>query len=406
MAYDDQISSDHGSATVFTPAPMSAVERLWSPLIRLPGATLFDRRAPPGRNYVGMKEAPVRRVTKLAAVLATVTLGLAACGSSDGDTATPEASGGAAKSDIKVGLAYDIGGRGDQSFNDSAAVGLDKAKSEFGVETKELEAGSNETDAQKEERLRLLAQGGYNPVVAVGFAYAVALGKVAKEFPDVQFGIIDDASLKEPNVTSLTFAEEQGSFLVGTIAAQASKTKNVGFIGGVNTPLIEKFEAGFTAGAKAVTPDITVQVKYLTQPPDFTGFSSPDKGKTAAEGMLDAKADVIYAAAGGSGSGAFDAVAAAKALAIGVDSDQYKTAAAGVKEVVLTSMLKQVDTAVYAIVKAAVDKKPLTGEQVFDLKSEGIGYSTSNSIVEPFTAKTDEFKEKIISGEITVPKAP
>jgi basic membrane protein A len=347
----------------------------------------------------------VRRVTKLAAVLATVTLGLAACGSDD--TATPEASGSsAAKSDIKVGMAYDIGGRGDQSFNDSAAVGLDKAKAEFGIETKELEADASDTDAKKEERLRLLAQGGFNPVLAIGFAYAAPLGKVAKEFPDVQFAIIDDSSLKDTNVTSLVFAEEQGSFLAGTIAAQASKSKNIGFIGGVNVPLINKFEAGFTAGAKAVTPDIKVQVKYLTQPPDFAGFNAPDKGKTTADGMLDAGADVVYAAAGGSGSGVFDAAAAAKALAIGVDSDQYKTAAPGVQPIVLTSMLKRVDTAVYAMVKSVVDKAPLTGVQTFDLKSDGVGYSTSNSIVEPFTAKADEFKAKIISGEITVPTAP
>jgi len=350
----------------------------------------------------------VRRVTKLAAVLATVTLGLAACGGSDGDTVTPgaSASGAAAKSDIKVGMAYDIGGRGDQSFNDSAAVGLDKAKTEFGVETKELEANASDTDAQKEERLRLLADGGYNPVIAVGFAYATALGKVAKEFPDTKFAIIDDSSLKDTNVTSLVFAEEQGSFLVGAIAAQASKTKNIGFVGGVNTPLIAKFEAGFTAGAKAVTPDIKVQVKYLTQFPDFSGFNAPDKGKTTAEGMFDADADVVYHAAGGSGSGVFDAAAAAKKLAIGVDSDQYASAAPAVKDVILTSMLKRVDTAVYTMVKSVVDKTPLTGIQTFDLKSDGVGYSTSNTIVEPYTAKADEFKAKIISGEIKVPTKP
>jgi basic membrane protein A len=350
----------------------------------------------------------VRRVTKLAAVLATVTLGLAACGGSDGDTVTPgaSASGGAAKSDVKVGMAYDIGGRGDQSFNDSAAVGLDKAKAEFGIETKELEADSSDTDAKKEERLRLLAQGGYNPVIAIGFAYAAPLGKVAKEFPDTKFAIIDDSSLKDPNVTSLVFAEEQGSYLVGTIAAQASKSKTIGFIGGVNVPLINKFEAGFTAGAKAVTPDIKVQVKYLTQPPNFDGFSSPDLGKTAAKGMFDAGADVVYAAAGGSGSGVFDAAAAAKGLAIGVDSDQYKSAPPAVQPIILTSMLKRVDTAVYTEVKSVVEKAPLTGIQTFDLKTDGVGYSTSNSIVTPFTAKTDEFKAKIISGEIKVPTAP
>ncbi len=193
---------------------------------------------------------------------------------------------------------------------------------------------------------------------------------MAKEFPDVQFAIIDDSSLKDTNVTSLVFAEEQGSYLVGAIAAQASKGKDIGFIGGVNTPLIEKFEAGFTAGAKAVTPDIKVQVKYLTQSPDFTGFNAPDKGKTTATGMFDAGADVVYHAAGGSGSGVFDAASAAKKLAIGVDSDQYLTAAPAVKDVVLTSMIKRVDTAVYDMIKSTVDKKPLTGIQTFDLKTE------------------------------------
>jgi basic membrane protein A len=345
------------------------------------------------------KEAPVLRVAKVVAVLATATLAVSACTSSG---STPATSGGDT-SKVKVGLAYDIGGRGDLSFNDSAAVGLDKAKAEFAVEIKELEASPSDTDATKEERLRLLAQGGYSPVIAVGFAYAKPLANVAKDFPKTRFAIVDDASLKDPNVTSLVFAENEGSYLVGAIAAQASKSKNVGFIGGVNTPLITKFEAGFTAGAKAVTPDIKVQVKYLTQPPDFSGFNSPDKGKTAAQGMLDAGADVVYAAAGGSGSGAFDAVATAKKLAIGVDSDQYLTADAAVKPMILTSMMKRVDTAVHAMIKSSVDGTPLTGIQTFDLKSEGISYATSNDAVKPFTARADEFKAKIISGEITVP---
>jgi basic membrane protein A len=305
-----------------------------------------------------------------------------------------------------VGLAYDVGGRGDQSFNDSAAAGLDKAKTDFGIEVKELEAANGETDAQKEERLRLLADGGYNPVIGVGFAYATALKKVAVEFPDIKFAIIDDSSITADNVTNLIFAENQGSFLVGVIAAQASKTGSIGYIGGVNTPLLQKFEAGYTAGAKAVNPSIKVAVKYLTEPPDFSGFGDPAKGKTVAQGMLDAGADVVYAAAGGSGTGAFEAVAAAKKLAIGVDSDQYLTAAATVKPVIVTSMLKRVDVAVYNEIKAAVDGKPLTGTQTFDLKVDGVGYSTSNEAVKPFTAKADEYKAKIISGEITVPEKP
>ena len=335
---------------------------------------------------------------------AALALALTACGGSDDTTGD---AGGSAESGAKVGLAYDIGGRGDQSFNDSAATGLDKAKTELGLETRELEASAGETDAQKEERLRLLAQGGYNPVLAVGFAYATPLGKVAKEFPDTSFAIVDDESNKADNITNLVFAEEQGSFLVGTIAAQASKKGNVGYIGGVNTPLLQKFEAGFTAGVKAVKPNATVQVKYLTEPPDFTGFNAPDKGKTTAQGMLDGGADVIYAAAGGSGGGAFEAVQATPgSFAIGVDSDQYKTAPDNLKPIVLTSMLKRVDTAVYDYLKSFSEDETLTGTQRFDLKTDGIAYSTSNSAVQPFTAEADKYKAQIIDGSISVPSAP
>ncbi|HET9657447.1 MAG TPA: BMP family ABC transporter substrate-binding protein [Kineosporiaceae bacterium] len=344
------------------------------------------------------------------AVAATAALALTACsgGSSSGNTSSSTSASSAAKSSIKVGLAYDVGGRGDKSFNDSAAKGLDKAVAELGVTKKELEATQGESDSQKEERLRLLAQGGYDPIVAVGFAYAGPLKKVAAEFPKIHFAIIDDSSFKAANVANLVFAENQGSFLVGAIAAQASKTGTIGYIGGVNVPLLQKFQAGYEAGAKAVNPNIKVLSKYLTEPPDFSGFSDPAKGKTAAQGQLDAGADVIYAAAGGSGSGAFEAIAAKGKgnWAIGVDSDQYQTASATVRDFVLTSMLKRVDVAVYTEIKAAVDGKPLTGEQVFDLKVDGVGYSTSNSAVQPFAAKADTFKQQIISGSVTAPTAP
>jgi basic membrane protein A len=358
------------------------------------------------------KETPLRRVTKLIAVTASALIALTACGSSSGSnnsgsTSTGSAgAGSSAAKKLKVGMAYDVGGRGDQSFNDSAARGLDKAKSELGVETKELEATQGETDAQKEERLRLLAQGGYNPIVAVGFAYAPALKKVAAEFPDTSFAIVDDATITAKNVTPLVFAENEGSYLVGTIAAQASKTGNIGYIGGVNTPLLQKFQAGYQAGAKAVNPSIKVQVKYLTEPPDFSGFGDPAKGKTVAQGMFDAGADVVYAAAGGSGSGVFEAASASKKLAIGVDSDQYLTAPAAVKSVILTSMLKRVDVAVYNYIKADATGSPLKGTQTFDLKADGVGYSTSNSAVKPYTAKADEYKQKIISGQVQVPTKP
>jgi basic membrane protein A len=345
----------------------------------------------------------LRRAISFASVIFAGALALTACGGSD--TTSTESS--APTSDIQVGLAYDIGGRGDQSFNDAAAAGLEQAQAEFGVGVKELEASAGESDAQKEERLRLLADGGYNPIIAVGFAYAGPLKKVAAEYPDVNFAIIDDASFEAPNVANLVFAEEQGSFLVGSIAAQASKTGNVGYIGGVQTPLLEKFEAGYVAGAEAVNPNIKVQVKYLTQPPDFTGFNDPAKGKTTAQGMIDNGADVIYAAAGGSGSGAFEAAKASGVLAIGVDSDQYNLPSlASVKDVILTSMIKRVDVAVYDFIKSAVDGAPLTGVTTFDLASEGVGYSTSNSIVEPYTAKADEYRQQIIDGTIVVPTTP
>ena len=249
---------------------------------------------------------------------------------------------------------------------------------------------------------------GATHVIGVGFAYAKALGKVAKANPDVKFAIIDDASPDSAgaNVAQLTFAEEQGSFLVGAAAALKSKTYQVGFVGGVATDLIKKFEAGFIAGAKAANPSITVKSQYLSQPPDFSGFNDPAKGKTAAEGLFQGGSDVVYHAAGGSGSGVFTAAKAAGALAIGVDSDQALTATPDVRDVILTSMIKKVDVAVYEFLKAGSEGKDLTGKKVFDLKAGGVDYATTGGKVDDIKTKLDEYKAKIISGEITVPTAP
>jgi basic membrane protein A and related proteins len=348
----------------------------------------------------------LRRVTTLAAALLAGALVLTACGGDD-DTSTNPGGKGGSKSPtaaaLKVGLAYDIGGRGDQSFNDAAAAGLDKAKTELGVEAQEAEASSGEADSAKEERLRVLANAGYNPVIAVGFAYSAALAKVAKELPDTQFAIIDDAAAVGDNIENLTFAEEQGSFLVGAAAALKTKSDNIGFVGGVDVPLIHKFEAGYEAGAKAVNPDIKIQVKYLTQPPDFSGFGSPDKGKTAAAGMYDAGADIVYQAAGGSGGGVFEAAKAAGGLAIGVDSDQYKTADPAVKDVIMTSMLKKVDVAVFDFIKRVSEGNFKAGPTVYDLAKGGVGYSTSGGQIDDIVPKLEDYKQKIIDGEITVP---
>jgi basic membrane protein A len=342
-------------------------------------------------------------------------LALAACSSSGGDGGSSTSAGGGstpassspAKKTVKVGLAYDVGGRGDKSFNDLAAAGLEKAKTDLNIDVKELAAVLNESEQQKEGRLELLATSGYNPIIAVGFAYEAALKKVAPKYPSIHFAIIDDDQVKSPNVEGLLFHEEQSSFLVGVAAALATKTKNVGFIGGVKgIGLIEKFQAGYEAGVKAVDPSIKVQVAYLSVAPDFAGFNDPGKAKITAKGQYDAGADVIYHAAGGSGSGLFDAALAANKLAIGVDSDQYQTAPANEKALILTSALKGVDTAVYNFITDDAAGKFTAGSVRFGLKEGGVGYATSNPKIDAFKSKIEEFKDKIIAGTITVPTTP
>jgi basic membrane protein A len=353
---------------------------------------------------------PVRGIKVLATAGAViVALGMAAACKSDSGT-TPSAS--PTKKTVKVGLAYDIGGRGDKSFNDAAAAGLDKAKTDLNIEANELEANINETENDKYARLKLLCQGGYNPVIAVGFVYAGVdpatgpVAKAAKDCPNTSFAIIDSV-VDAPNVGSLVFAEEQGSFLVGAAAALKSTTGHIGFVGGCKVDLIGKFEAGYIAGAKAVKPDIKVDVNYLSTVADrCSGFNDPAKGKTAAAGMYDGGADVVYQAAGGSGTGVFQAAKEKGKKAIGVDSDQYNTVDAAIRDVIITSMLKRVDTAVFEFVKAHASGSPLKGIQVFDLKRDGVGYSTSGGFVDDIKAQLDDYKAKIISGTIVVPTKP
>jgi basic membrane protein A len=347
----------------------------------------------------------VRRGLKTTLVILTgsaLTLSAGACGgkkaTTGGDTVV------SAKKTVKVGLAYDIGGRGDKSYNDAAYAGLDRVKQNLNLEIKDIEATKGETDNDKIQRLDLLAKSGYNPVVAVGFAYAGPLGKVAAKYPGTKFAIVDDASVKGDNVTNLLFAEEQGSYLVGAAAAQKSKVGRIGFIGGVDTPLIKKFEAGYVAGAKKIKPDIKVDVKYISRGTDFSGFADPAKGKTIAEGEFDGGADIVYHAAGLSGVGLFQAAAAKKKFAIGVDSDQYQTAEADQKPYIITSMLKRVDTAVYDFVEQTGKGTVKSGPVIFDLKNEGIDYSKANTAaITDVQAKLDELKQEIIDGKITVP---
>src|SRR5690606_5700256 len=303
---------------------------------------------------------------------------------------------------VKVGMAFDVGGRGDQSFNDSAAKGLDKAACELGFEVKDAEAQDGEPESAREERLQQLVDAGYNPVVAVGFAYSASVGKIAKANPDVNFAIVDDG-VEGENITNLVFAEEQGSFLVGAAAALKSETGNIGFIGGVDTELIKKFEAGYKAGAQAVDPKIKIQSVYLSTPPDFSGFADPAKGNTAATGMYEKGADVVYHAAGGSGGGVFQAATDAGKWAIGVDSDQAKTADDAVSDSILTSMVKNIDVAVFDFLKSVDDGEPKTGLQVYDLKVDGVSYSKTGGHLDDIADQLDEYKQQIIDGTITVP---
>ncbi|MFF6773766.1 BMP family protein [Streptomyces sp. NPDC012637] len=349
----------------------------------------------------------ITRITTVGIASAALALSATACGKSSTDSGSSStASAGA----VKAAIAYDIGGRGDQSFNDAAYAGLKKAEDELGVKGAEAEPSEGEGDADKVQRLTALARAGNNPVIGVGFAYAPAIEKVAKAYPKTTFGLIDDTSKTGPNIANMVFNEEQGSYLAGVAAAKASKTGTVGFIGGVEVPLIKKFEAGFVQGVKDTNPKAKVLTQYLTQPPNFDGFSKPDLGKAAAQGQLDKGADVIYAAAGLAGSGAIEATAKAGKWAIGVDSDQYnQKGLAAYKDHILTSVTKDVSDSVYNLIKSVKDGKPQSGEVRYGLATDGVGLATSNPAYSSMTemvAAVDKAKKEIVDGKITVKTTP
>ncbi|MEU9146432.1 BMP family ABC transporter substrate-binding protein [Streptomyces sp. NPDC048349] len=350
----------------------------------------------------------MRRITRIATVgLASAALALSATacgGKKSSDTGSSDSK------DASAAIAYDIGGRGDQSFNDAAYAGLQKAESELKIKGAEAEPTDGEGEADKVQRLTELARKGNNPVIGVGFAYAPAIKKVAPKFPDTTFGIIDDTSVTGPNIANLVFNEEQGSYLAGVAAAKVSKTGTVGFIGGVEVPLIKKFEAGFTQGVKDTNPNAKVLSQYLTQPPNFDGFAKPDLGKAAAQGQLDAGADVVYAAAGLAGSGAIEAASAKGKWAIGVDSDQYNQAGLSkYKDSILTSVTKDVSDSVFDLIKSVKDGKPATGEIRYGLDKDGVGLADSNPKYKEMAdviAAVEKAKADIIAKKITVKTAP
>ncbi len=302
----------------------------------------------------------------------------------------------------KVGLVFDVGGRGDRSFNDASAAGVERAQKKLGFAVKELSPAAGGQD--RGQQVELLASCGFSPIITVGFAFSTEVAKIAPRFPATRFVQID-AVVDQPNVTSLVFAEHEGSFLMGVVAARKSKTGVVGFVGGAEFPLIQKFEAGFTAGAKTTRPDIKVLATYIAQDP--SGFSAPDKGRAAAEGLFDKGADVVFHAAGQSGKGVFEAARARGKHAIGVDSDQYQSIGdPSLQPVILTSMVKRVDVAVEDALTQAAKGQLKGGTVVYDLARNGVGYATSGGFIDDLVPTLEQYKRQIIAGQIKVPTSP
>lgn len=309
-----------------------------------------------------------------------------------GAAATLALLSGAAAAD--PALIYDLGGKFDKSFNEAAYAGAKKWAEETGGSYKELEMQS---EAQREQALRRLSESGANPIVMTGFAFGDVLNTVAPDYPNTKFVIID-AVVDQPNVRSVVFTEEQGSYLVGMMAALASKSQTVGFIGGMDIPLIRKFACGYAQGVKAVNADAKVLENMTGTTP--AAWNDPVKGAELTKAQVAQGADVIYAAAGSTGIGILQAAADAGILSIGVDSNQNYLHPGQV----LTSMVKRVDNSVYEAFKAGPEMT--TGTMVMDLAKDGVGYAMDENnaklVTDEMKAKVDAAAEKIKSGEITV----
>lgn len=300
------------------------------------------------------------------------------------------------KPQIKIGLSTDEGGKGDKSFNDAAIAGLEKIKEEYGIDPQIIESKSAD---DYEPNLTTLAADN-DLIFGVGFKMADAIKAVAENNPDKKFAIIDSV-VDLPNVASYVFKEEEGSFLMGVIAGKMTKTNIVGFLGGSKFELIEKFEAGFRAGVKAVNPNAKVLVQYANS------FSDVALGYEIAKKMYNDGADVIYHAAGGVGIGLFNAAKEMKKWAIGVDSDQA-VLIPDKADVILASMIKRVDTATYTASKAAIEGTFKPGVVVLGLKEDGVGISpTINPAVpQEVIDLANKYKQAIIDGKFTVPTKP
>ena len=302
---------------------------------------------------------------------------------------------------VRIGLVFDVGGRGDKSFNDAAYAGLLRAERELGVTIEFLEPASSE---DRESAMRLFAARGFDLVVGVGFIFSTDVDRVAADFPSVRFACVDYApppTGAPPNVAGLAFHEEEGSYLVGGVAGSISRTKHVGFVGGMRGPLIRKFEAGYEAGVKAVCPECTVHSAYIGTSPD--AFKDPAKGKALAIAEIGSGADVLYHASGASGHGVFEAAHDARRLAIGVDADQY----AEMPDAVVTSMVKRADVSVFDTIRAVTERRFVAGMHVFGVKDGAIDYVHEGPhavLLAPETiARVEELRRDVIAGRVTVP---
>ena len=298
--------------------------------------------------------------------------------------------------DINPAVVYDLGGKNDQSFNQSAYIGAEKYKKDTGTAFRDFEI---QNDTQREQAMRRFAKKGYNPIVVIGFSHAEALKKVAPEFPDTKFAIIDMV-VDLPNVRSVVFKEHEGSYLVGLLAAKAAKSGKVGFVGGMDIPLIRAFACGYKQGAKAANPDLEV-FENMT---GTTGaaWNDPVKGGELAKSQIDRGADVIYHAAGGTGAGVLQAAADAGKLGIGVDSNQNGLHPGKV----LTSMVKRVDVAVYKAFQDLAEDKWSSGINVLGLAEGGVAWADDENnkdlITDDMRAAVAQASKDIVEGKIVV----
>ena len=303
---------------------------------------------------------------------------------------------------LKVGLVFDVGGRGDRSFNDAAYAGLERAQRELGVPFSTLDTGEG---ADRKAQMLQLAEGGSHLVFDVGFLFSDDIYGLAQEFPNVRFACVDytvkEGQTLPPNLVALRFKEEEGSFLVGALAALLTKTGKVGFVGGMEIPLIKKFEAGYRAGVRAAGPKVGVIVKYA----GTTGaaFKDPTKGKELGLAEYNQGADIIYHASGSTGLGVFEAAREKGRLAIGVDSDQYAEAPG----FILTSMVKHLEASIFDTIKDSQEGRWQGGVREFGLRENGVGwvYDERNKALIPdgVKAKVDSLRAEIIAGRIVVP---